>query len=181
METPGSHLCPGLACTRIQTSVKPLNAPEEKRSSDPEKIKYSFPSTGYLSFPSSPFLYLVETEFWVHDEHMTRGPQTALFLTSPAEGTVVQVIGGLHGDQAEEPPVIRATGAECQFFRRIGRQNLTSVAAKTHAVVHDLGTEPKVPARISDVACRYALYTQNHCISLIKVCFHAEQVVTAPS
>lgn len=66
-----------------------------------------------ISIPSSPFLYLVQTEFWVYDKHMTRGPQTALFLTSPDKVTVLEIIGGLHGDQTKESPVIRTAGAEC--------------------------------------------------------------------
>lgn len=63
--------------------------------------------------PSSAVPYLVEAEFWVHNEHVTRGPQAAFFLTAPGKVTVVKVIGGLHGDQAKEPPVIGTTGAEC--------------------------------------------------------------------
>lgn len=66
-----------------------------------------------FSISSSPFLYLVQTEFRVDDKHVTGGPQTALFLTSPAKVTVLEIIGGLHGDQTKESSVIGTAGAEC--------------------------------------------------------------------
>lgn len=80
-------------------------------------------------------LYLVMTEVWVHNEHVTGSPQTTLFISSVAE---VMIIRGLHRDQSKESPVIRTTGAEGQFFCRIGSQDLTSVTAQTYTVMHDL-------------------------------------------
>lgn len=60
----------------------------------------------------SLYSYLVVTEVWVHDEHVTGSPQTALFISSVAEVKVVVVVSGLHRDQSEEPTVIGTTGAE---------------------------------------------------------------------
>lgn len=57
-------------------------------------------------------LYLVVTEVWVHNEHMTGSPQTALFISSVAEVTIVEIVSGLHRDQSEEPTVIGTTGTE---------------------------------------------------------------------
>lgn len=78
------------------------------------------------------------TEVRVHNEDMTGGPQTSLIISSVAEVTVVMVISSLHRDQSEKSPVIRATGTEGQFFCRISGQDLTSVTAQTHTVMHDL-------------------------------------------
>lgn len=86
-------------------------------------------------------LYLVVTELWVHNEHMAGSPQPALLVSPIAEVTVVGVVGCLHRDQSKEPPVVGTTGAEGKFLRRIGSQNLTSVTAQTHAVMHHLGGE----------------------------------------
>lgn len=82
--------------------------------------------------------YLVLAEVWVHDEHVTGSPQTALFISSTAEMKLVVVISGLHRDQPEESAVVRTTGAEGQFLCRVGGQNMTSVTAQTHTVMHDL-------------------------------------------
>lgn len=57
-------------------------------------------------------LYLVVTEFWVHDEHVTGRPQTTILISSIAEVTIIEVIRSLHRDQSKEPTVIRTTGAE---------------------------------------------------------------------
>ena len=57
-------------------------------------------------------LHLVMTEFWIHDEHMARSPQAALLVSAVSEVTVVQVVGGLHGDESKEAAVVGATGAE---------------------------------------------------------------------
>lgn len=83
-------------------------------------------------------LYLVVTEFGVHNKHMAGSPQTALVISSVAEVAIVEVISGLHRDQSKEPTVIRTTGAEGKFFCWIGSQNLTSVAAQTDTVMHNL-------------------------------------------
>lgn len=53
------------------------------------------------------------TEVLVHNKHVTGSPQTALFISSIAEGTIVMVVRGLHCDQSEESAVIRTTCAEC--------------------------------------------------------------------
>lgn len=163
-ELGGNSRQPPVSGSGVHSNPNLRETPEctwkKKKFRPGENEIYSFPSRGD-SFVSSPFLYLVEAEFWVHDEDVTRGPQTALFLTAPAEGAVVQVVGGLHGDQAEEAPVVGTTGAERQLLRRIGRQNLTSVAAETHAVVHDLGTEPKgalAPPPAGELSCLKFVY-----------------------
>lgn len=86
-------------------------------------------------------LYLVMTELWVHNEHMAGSPQPAILVSPIAEVTVVGVVGCLHRDQSKEPPVVGTTGAEGEFLCRIGGQNLTSVTAQAHTVMHDLGGE----------------------------------------
>lgn len=92
----------------------------------------------FLALSLSLKSYLVVTEVWVHYEHVTGSPQTPLFIPSVAEATIFLVISGLHRDKSKESAVIRTTGAESQFFCRIGGQNLTPVAEQTHAVMHDL-------------------------------------------
>lgn len=83
--------------------------------------------------------YLVVAELWVYNEHVAGGPQAALVVSSVAKVTVIGVVSGLHRDQSKESPVVGTAGAEGQFLCRVGGQNLTSVAAQPHAVMHDLG------------------------------------------
>lgn len=82
--------------------------------------------------------YLVVAEFWVYNEHMAGGPQAALLVSSVAKVTVIGIVSGLHCDESEKAPVVRTAGAKRQFLCRVGGQNLTSVAAQTHTVMHDL-------------------------------------------
>lgn len=60
----------------------------------------------------SLYSYLVVTEFWVHNKHVTGSPQTALFISVVSEVTIVLVVSGLHRDQSKESTVIGTTGAE---------------------------------------------------------------------
>lgn len=78
-------------------------------------------------------------EFWVYNEHVAGGPQAALLVSSVSKVTVIRVVSGLHCDQSEESSVVWTAGAEGQFLCRVGGQNLTSVAAQAHTVMHNLG------------------------------------------
>lgn len=71
---------------------------------------YLILSVIFNSFPMS--LYLVVTEFWVHNEHMTGSPQTTIFISFIPEVTIIEVVSSLHRDQSKEPTVIRTTGTE---------------------------------------------------------------------
>lgn len=78
-------------------------------------------------------------ELWVYNEHVAGGSQAALLVSSVSKVTVIWVVSGLHCDQTEESPVVWTAGTEGQFLCGVGGQNLTSVTAQAHTVMHDLG------------------------------------------
>lgn len=78
------------------------------------------------------------TKVWVHNKNMAGRPQTTLFISAIAKVVVVVVLCGLHCDQSKESSIVWTTSTEGQFFGRISGQYLTSIAAQTNTVMHDL-------------------------------------------